>query len=162
MEVEVLWRPWWREPLAEQQPRRREAVWEGSCRQSPAPRDTDCIRCEHVMGERAMRLEALCHPDRVSVYAAGMWGEGHAPYLGRPVRRSLTGHAERARSSACNGRGPWCNAGASYMNQAVPNLALQRMGLVSLLSEYRIAFVPPGVALHRPQDLDSLLHRRVR
>jgi hypothetical protein len=41
------------------------------------------------MGERAMRLEARCHPDRVGVDAAGMWGEGHASYPGRTVRLSI-------------------------------------------------------------------------
>ncbi len=42
-----------------------------------------------------------------------------------------------ARRSAWNGRGPWWNAGASHMNQAVPNLTLRCMGLVSLFNEHR-------------------------
>jgi RNA-directed DNA polymerase len=37
---------------------------------------------------------------------------------------------ERARLSAGNGRGPWWNAGASHMNQAIPTC-------VSLLDEHR-------------------------
>jgi RNA-directed DNA polymerase len=41
--------------------------------------------------------------------------------------------AERARQSAGNGRGPWWNAGASHMNQAVPMRAFRAMGLVSFL-----------------------------
>ena len=45
--------------------------------------------------------------------------------------------AETARLSAGNGRGPWWNAGAGHMHLAVPNSALRRMGLVSLLSEHR-------------------------
>ena len=45
--------------------------------------------------------------------------------------------AETARLSAGNGRGPWWNAGASHMHLAVPNSALRRMGLVSLLDEHR-------------------------
>ncbi len=88
--MRVLWGPWWREPLAEQQLHRRESMWEGSCRQSPGPRNTNRIRGVHVVGERANGLEARCHPDRVGVYAAGMWGEGHASYPGRPVRLSIS------------------------------------------------------------------------
>ena len=89
LEVRVLWGSRWQEPLAEQQPFHREVSWEGSCRQSPGLRNTNRIRGVYEMGERAKRLEARCHPDRVGVYAAGMWGEGHASYPGRPVRRSL-------------------------------------------------------------------------
>jgi hypothetical protein len=44
---------------------------------------------------------------------------------------------ETARLSAGNGGGPWWNAGASHMHLAVPNSALHRMGLVSLLEEHR-------------------------
>ena len=51
------------------------------------------------------------------------------------MRRGLD--PERARASAGNGRGPWWNAGASHMNQAIPNQWLQRLGLVSLLNEHR-------------------------
>ena len=43
---------------------------------------------------------------------------------------------DRARAAAYNGRGPWWNAGASHMNQAIPTRMLRRMGLVSLLEEY--------------------------
>lgn len=43
----------------------------------------------------------------------------------------------RAAVSAYNGRGPWWNAGASHMNQAVPTNMLSRLGLVSLLQEHR-------------------------
>ncbi|HKP19950.1 MAG TPA: group II intron reverse transcriptase/maturase [Thermoleophilaceae bacterium] len=43
----------------------------------------------------------------------------------------------RAATSAYNGRGPWWNAGASPMNQAVPNVLLTRWGLLSFLSEHR-------------------------
>lgn len=39
--------------------------------------------------------------------------------------------------SANNGRGPWWNAGASHMNQAVPTLLLRRSGLTSFLDEHR-------------------------
>jgi len=90
LEVRVLWEPWWRESLAEQQPRRREARWEGSCRQIPGPRYTNRIGGGLTVGEEAKRSEARSHPDRRVVYAAGLWGESHAPYPGRsahlPVR----------------------------------------------------------------------------
>lgn len=51
------------------------------------------------------------------------------------IRRGL----ERARAwtSAFNGHGPWWNAGASHMNQAVPTGELRRLGLVSLIDEHR-------------------------
>lgn len=38
----------------------------------------------------------------------------------------------RAWISATNGRGPWFNAGASHMNQAITTKYLADMGLVSL------------------------------
>jgi RNA-directed DNA polymerase len=41
--------------------------------------------------------------------------------------------AERARVSGGNGRGPWWNAGAPHLNQALPAAFFTRMGLVSLL-----------------------------
>ena len=50
---------------------------------------------------------------------------------------------ERARLSAYNGRGPWWNAGASHMNQAVPTRHLTQLGLVSLIQEHqRLASLP--------------------
>jgi hypothetical protein len=39
----------------------------------------------------------------------------------------------RAWQSARNGRGPWCNSGASHMNQAFTKKFFDRLGLVSLL-----------------------------
>lgn len=44
---------------------------------------------------------------------------------------------QRAWTSAMNGRGPWWNAGASHMNQAVPTRYLSQLGLVSLVQEAR-------------------------
>jgi RNA-directed DNA polymerase len=38
----------------------------------------------------------------------------------------------RAWTSATNGRGPWFNAGASHMNQAITTQYLTKHGLVSL------------------------------
>jgi RNA-directed DNA polymerase len=43
----------------------------------------------------------------------------------------------RAFTSAYNGRGPWWNAGASHMNQAIPAKWLAQQGLLSLLDEQR-------------------------
>lgn len=43
----------------------------------------------------------------------------------------------RAAASAYNGRGPWWNAGASHMNQALPTRTLRAAGLLSLLEEHR-------------------------
>jgi RNA-directed DNA polymerase len=43
----------------------------------------------------------------------------------------------RAYPSAYNGRGPWWNAGASHMNQAIPTSYLRKLGLVSLIEEHR-------------------------
>lgn len=40
---------------------------------------------------------------------------------------------KRAWLSVSNGRGPWWNAGASHMNQAVPTAAFRQMGLLSFL-----------------------------
>jgi group II intron reverse transcriptase/maturase len=42
---------------------------------------------------------------------------------------------ERARESAFNGHGPWWNAGASHLHQALPTAHFRRLGLVSLLEE---------------------------
>jgi RNA-directed DNA polymerase len=44
---------------------------------------------------------------------------------------------DRAKTSAYNGRGPWWNAGASHMNQAVGVSSLNQMGLVNLLHQHR-------------------------
>jgi RNA-directed DNA polymerase len=49
------------------------------------------------------------------------------------TRRGLT--HERAWTSATNGRGPWWNAGASHMHQAVPTRVLSQLGLVSLVQQ---------------------------
>jgi len=50
-------------------------------------------------------------------------------------QRGLT--RERAWISATNGRGPWWNAGASHMNQAVPTRYLSQLGLLSFVQESR-------------------------
>ncbi len=60
------------------------------------------------------------------------------PRFKQLVRRGLD--PVRAWQSVTNGRGPWWNAGASHMNQAVPTKALSQLGLPSLLQElHRLA-----------------------
>jgi RNA-directed DNA polymerase len=43
---------------------------------------------------------------------------------------------KRAYASAYNGHGPWWNAGASHMNQALTTRTLRAMGLLSLIEEH--------------------------
>ncbi|MEH6603230.1 MAG: group II intron maturase-specific domain-containing protein [Halomonas aquamarina] len=55
-------------------------------------------------------------------------------------RRKLRGlglDAYRAWKSAGNGRGPWWNAGASHMNQALPRKWFYDQGLISILDTVR-------------------------
>jgi RNA-directed DNA polymerase len=66
-----------------------------------------------------------------------MWRQWKRPKTRRKKLIALGLDPERARLSAGNGRGPWWNAGASHMNQAVPTRRLRRMGLLSFLDEYR-------------------------
>jgi hypothetical protein len=101
LEVRVLWGPWWQEPLAEQQPRHREVSWEGSCRQSPGPRNTNRIGGGLTVGEEAKKSEAQCHLDRRVVYAAGLWGESHAPYPGRAADSKERQQSAEAVLAAC-------------------------------------------------------------
>jgi len=51
--------------------------------------------------------------------------------------RALGLDAERARRSASNGQGPWWNAGASHMNQALPAKYFTNKGLVSLMGTHQ-------------------------
>lgn len=55
------------------------------------------------------------------------------PRFRQLVRRGI--EPRRAWASVTNGRGPWWNAGASHMNQAVPTRYLHQLGLVSLIQE---------------------------
>jgi RNA-directed DNA polymerase len=64
-----------------------------------------------------------------------LWRQWHRPRTRRRKLLALGLEAERARCSASNGRGPWWNAGASHMNQALPAAYFTRLGLVSLLRE---------------------------
>jgi RNA-directed DNA polymerase len=66
-----------------------------------------------------------------------LWRQWKKP---RTRRRKLIAYGldpERAERSACNGRGPWWNAGASHMNQAVPNRAFSKYNLVSLVQQHQ-------------------------
>jgi RNA-directed DNA polymerase len=51
--------------------------------------------------------------------------------------RALGLNAERARRSASNGQGPWWNARASHMNQALPAKSFTAKGLVSLMGAHQ-------------------------
>lgn len=66
-----------------------------------------------------------------------LWRQWKRPRTRAKKLRALGLDPERARKSAGNGRGPWWNAGASHMNQAVPTSWLRRFGLVSFLDEHR-------------------------
>jgi RNA-directed DNA polymerase len=65
------------------------------------------------------------------------WRQWKRPRTRRKKLISLGLDPERARRSAGNGRGPWWNAGASHMNQAIPTCMLSEIGLTSFFAEYR-------------------------
>lgn len=64
-----------------------------------------------------------------------LWRQWKKPRTRARKLRALGLDAERAWVSAYNGHGPWWNAGASHMNQALPAAYFTRLGLVSLLHE---------------------------
>lgn len=66
-----------------------------------------------------------------------LWRQWKRPRTRARKLAALGLDPERARLSAGNGHGPWWNAGASHMHQAVPTRALRQMGLVSFLDERR-------------------------
>ena len=66
-----------------------------------------------------------------------LWRQWKRPSTRLKELRQRGVDAARARAGAMNSRGPWWNAGASHMNQAVPNEALRQLGLVSLLEEHQ-------------------------
>ncbi len=68
---------------------------------------------------------------------AAVWRQWKRPTTRqrRLIERGLD--ADRAWKSAVNGRGPWWNAGASHMHQAIPTRYLRSLGLVSLVEEHR-------------------------
>jgi RNA-directed DNA polymerase len=66
-----------------------------------------------------------------------LWRQWKRPRTRAAKLRQLGLDPARADASAGNGRGPWWNAGASHLNQAVPTSMLRRHGLLSFLDEYR-------------------------
>ena len=66
-----------------------------------------------------------------------LWRQWKRPRTRRRELRKRGLDEHRAAESAYKGRGPWWNAGASHMNQAVPTRLLSQMGLLSLLHEQR-------------------------
>ena len=66
-----------------------------------------------------------------------LWRQWKRPRTRQQELRKRGLGEERAAQSAYNGHGPWWNAGASHMNQAIPTRLLSQMGLVSLLQEQR-------------------------
>ncbi len=64
-----------------------------------------------------------------------LWRQWKRPRTRERKLLSLGLDAERAWRSAVNGRGPWWNAGARHMNQAVPGAYFTTLGLLSLLRE---------------------------
>lgn len=66
-----------------------------------------------------------------------LWRQWKRPWTRRArlIARGLS--EEQASVSAFNGHGPWWNAGASHMNQAIPTRYLRTHGLLSFLEEHR-------------------------
>lgn len=66
-----------------------------------------------------------------------LWRQWKKPWTRRRelMRRGID--EARASISAFNGRGPWWNAGASHMNQAVKTRQLQAAGLLSFQEEFQ-------------------------
>jgi RNA-directed DNA polymerase len=65
-----------------------------------------------------------------------LWRQWKHPATRFKELRALGLDSERAHRSAVNGRGPWWNAGAHHMNEAVPTRLLRSWGLVSFLEEH--------------------------
>jgi len=63
-----------------------------------------------------------------------LWRQWKRPATRRRRLIALGLDPERAWKSSVNGRGPWWNAGASHLNQALPTSSFTHMGLVSLLA----------------------------
>jgi len=62
-----------------------------------------------------------------------LWRQWKRPGTRERKLRALGLEAERAWRSSVNGRGSWWNAGASHMNQALPNAYFTHKGLLCLL-----------------------------
>ena len=66
-----------------------------------------------------------------------IWRQWKRPQTWRRKLLALGLDEQRAWKSAGNGRGPWWNAGASHMNQALPRKWFDRLGLISVLDTVR-------------------------
>ncbi|SFU71851.1 group II intron reverse transcriptase/maturase [Halomonas korlensis] len=66
-----------------------------------------------------------------------LWRQWKRPGTRRRKLQALGLEAHRAWKSAGNGRGPWWNAGASHMNQALPRKWFDQWGLISVLETVR-------------------------
>ena len=66
-----------------------------------------------------------------------IWRQWKRPQTRRRKLLALGLDEQRAWRSAGNGRGPWWNAGASHMNQALPRKWFDRLGLISVLDTVR-------------------------
>ncbi len=66
-----------------------------------------------------------------------IWRQWKRPATRRRKLRGLGLDGHRAWKSAGNGRGPWWNAGASHMNQALPRKWFYDQGLISVLDTVR-------------------------
>jgi RNA-directed DNA polymerase len=66
-----------------------------------------------------------------------LWRQWKRPRTRARKLRALGLDADRARLSSGNGYGPWWNAGAAHLNQALPAAYFTRLGLLSLLHEQR-------------------------
>ena len=77
------------QPLAESKGVRCEAESEGSSRQSPEPRNTNCIR--HIQLDKiAIQIEIQKLPGSWSVNTAVTWDERELVYHGIPDRHAET------------------------------------------------------------------------
>lgn len=65
-----------------------------------------------------------------------LWRQWKSPHTRLKRLVALGLDRPRARQSAWNGRGPWWNAGALHMNEAVSTRYLRSLGLVSFLEEH--------------------------
>ncbi len=66
-----------------------------------------------------------------------LWAQWKRSYTRAMYLMRLGLDETRAWTSAQNGRGPWWNAGASHMHQALPKRFFTRLGLVSLKDYFR-------------------------
>ncbi|MGM0982155.1 MAG: group II intron reverse transcriptase/maturase [Pseudomonadota bacterium] len=66
-----------------------------------------------------------------------IWRQWKRPTTRRRKLQALGLEDQRAWKSAGNGRGPWWNAGASHMNQALPRKWFDGLGLISVLETVR-------------------------